>query len=149
MITLVIQCVVAFVATVAFATLYNVPKEYFVHCGITGGAGWACYSIALMFGFSVSVGSLFAAIVLTLLSRFFAAWRCCPITVFLICGIFPLVPGAGIYYTAYHFIMGETALFAAKGTETLKIAVAIALGIVLVSSLPQGLFNIFKRKKTE
>ena len=32
-----------------------------------------------------------------------------PVTVFLLTGIFPLVPGAGIYYTAYYFIQGENA----------------------------------------
>ena len=57
-------------------------------------------------------------------------------TVFLICGIFPLVPGAGIYYTAYYFIMGDNAMALSKGIETIKIAVAIALAIVLFSRCP-------------
>ena len=48
---------------------------------------------------------------------------------------------------AYHFIMGENELFAAKGVETIKIAVAIALGIVLVLSLPTKLFAVFAPNK--
>ena len=51
-------------------------------------------------------------------------------------GIFPLVPGAGIYYTAYYFLQGEQELFASKGGETFKVALALALGIALVCSLP-------------
>ena len=39
---------------------------------------------------------------------------------FLISGIFALVPGAGIYYTAYYFIMGDNAMAVAKGVETFK-----------------------------
>ena len=57
---------------------------------------------------------------------------------FLLCGIFPLVPGAGIYYTAYYFIFGFSGLMVQKGIETVKVAVAIALGITLVLSLPMG-----------
>ena len=57
-------------------------------------------------------------------------------TIFLLPGIFPLVPGAGIYYTAYYFLQGEQELFASKGGETFKVALALALGIALVCSLP-------------
>ena len=59
-----------------------------------------------------------------------------PLTLFLLCGIFPLVPGAGIYYTAYYLLTNQETLFAAKGVETLKIAVALALGIAIVCSIP-------------
>ena len=61
-------------------------------------------------------------------------------TVFLITGIFPLVPGAGIYYTGYHLFMSDNSLALDKGLETIKIAVAIALGIGIVLSLPPFLF---------
>ena len=57
-------------------------------------------------------------------------------TIFLLPGIFPLVPGAGIYYTAYYFLQGEQELFASKGGETFKVALALALGIALICSLP-------------
>ena len=66
-------------------------------------------------------------------------------TVFLICGIFPLVPGAGIYYTGYNFFMGNDTLALEKGLETIKIAVAIALGTGIVQSLPPFLFHRKKR----
>lgn len=55
---------------------------------------------------------------------------------FLLTGIFPLVPGAGIYYTAYYFIQNENALALAKGISTFKIAVALAIGISLVLCVP-------------
>ena len=51
--------------------------------------------------------------------------------------------GAGIYYTAYYFIMGDNAMAVAKGVETFKIAVALAVGIVLVLALPGRLFEAF------
>ena len=92
---------------------------------------------------SVAVASLLASLMLALLSRVFSVVRRCPATVFLISGIFALVPGAGIYYTAYYFIMGDNAMAVAKGVETFKIAVALAVGIVLVLALPGRLFEAF------
>lgn len=87
------------------------------------------------------VASFVAVLALTTLARAFAVRRKTPVTIFLICGIFPLVPGAGIYYTAYHFIMNQNSLAVSKGMETIKIAVAIALGIVMSFSLPYSAFR--------
>ena len=88
---------------------------------------------------AATVGCMLPSCVLvTLLARLFAIYRRAPVTVFLLCGIFPLVPGAGIYYTAYYFIFGFSGMMVQKGIETVKVAVAIALGITLVLSLPMG-----------
>lgn len=140
---LLIECAVAFVATWAFAALFNVPKEQYVFCGLTGAAGWACYLAVLAVQPSEPIACVAASVVLALMSRVFAARRRCPSTVFLISGIFPLVPGAGIYYTAYYFIMGDNAGGAYYGVHTLKIAVAIAIGIVIVLALPAGFVRPF------
>lgn len=142
-----VQAVVAFFATVSFAVLFQVPKQQYLFSGLTGTIGWLSYLLALRLHPSVVIASLAATLLLTAVSRVFAVWRRTPITVFLICGIFPLVPGAGIYYTAYHFIMGENELAVNKGIETIKIAVSIALGIVFVLSLPYALFRRPVKKK--
>ena len=68
--------------------------------------------------------------------RRFAILQKTPVTVFLLSGIFPLVPGAGIYYTAYYFIQGDNALALSNGISTFKVAVALAVGISLVLSIP-------------
>ena len=64
---------------------------------------------------------------------------------YLVSGIFPLVPGAGIYYTAYYLISGMPAKCSAKGLETFEIALAIVFGIIFGFSIPETLFH--KRKQ--
>lgn len=145
MLTMIIQIAVAFVATVSFAVLFQVPKEQYVYSGICGAAGWWCYLLVRQITLPNSF--LFAAVVvLTIMARVFAVYRKTPVTVFLICGLFPLVPGAGIYYTAYNFIMGYNDLAVAKGIETIKIAVAIALAIVFAFSMPKLLFTFASKR---
>ena len=60
---------------------------------------------------------------------------------FLISGIFPLVPGAGIYWTVYYLVTEQLGLAVYTGYEAVKAAVAIVLGIVFVFELPQGVFR--------
>ena len=79
-------------------------------------------------------------------ARTFAVIRKIPITVYLLSGIFPLVPGAGIYYTAYYMFQKESARFLAKGLETFEIACAIVFGIIFGFSVPQKFFQkLFQR----
>jgi len=98
---------------------------------------WAVYLLCLnLLHCSAPVSVLVATLPLAALARVFAIRHKAPLTVFLLSGIFPLVPGAGIYNTAYYFLQDDRALFANAGVETLKIALALALGIALVCSIP-------------
>ena len=44
---LIFEFLTAFVGTIAFALLFQVPKEYYVNCGLAGGCGWICYKLLL------------------------------------------------------------------------------------------------------
>ncbi|WP_294497400.1 threonine/serine exporter family protein [uncultured Gemmiger sp.] len=130
------QFVVAAVSTLCFGITFQVPRRHLLACGIGGGIAWLCYVLCLALGLSPAMATFAAALPLTLACRLFAIRFRAPVTLFLLCGIFPLVPGAGIYYTAYYFLQGAGQQMADKGFETAKIAIALALGIALVSSLP-------------
>lgn len=138
---MIIQTFAAFVGTICFSIIFSVPKNQYLYCGFTGAIGWLCYLILVSFHLPTVFATFFAAIVLTVLSRVFAIRRRVPVTVFLITGIFPLVPGAGLYYTTYHFFMNQPNIAASKGIETIKIAVAIALGIMFIFAIPQKLLK--------
>ena len=140
---LLIQLAAAFCGTVCFAILFHVPPRHLWCCGICGMAGWLVYWLSMQYQPDTVVASFLAVIPMAVSARACAILRKAPVTLFLIPGIFPLVPGAGIYYTVYYFIMGMNDACLAKGVETLKIAVAIALGIVLVLALPGRLFHRF------
>ncbi len=122
--------------TLCFAVLFCTPKKHYLACGANGALAWAVYLLALAIQPSAVIATLFASIPLTIFARVFAMRQKAPVTVFLFSGIFPLVPGATLYYTAYYFMHGDNALCMLKGIETLKIAVALALGISIVLGIP-------------
>ena len=131
------QFAVAMLATVCFGVTFEVPVRHLTASGLTGAVGWLFYIIGVgPLGLSAPTATLLAALPLTPTARLYAVRHRAPITLFLLCGIFPLVPGAGIYYTAYYFLNGAQQLCVSKGVETFKTAVALALGIALVCSIP-------------
>ena len=136
--TTILAIVESFLATLAYAILFNVPKQYYTACGITGMAGWLLYLAMCQVTTVAFVGTL----AVVLISRIFTVRKKCPITIFLVSGIIPLVPGAGIYYTAYYLVTGQMSLAAVKGLEAVKIAFAIVLGIIFVVSIPRDAFQI-------
>lgn len=139
------QVAAAFVGTVAFGLLFGVPRKYYLHCGICGGAGWWLYMLLGQWGCTAAEATFFATVLVIVLSRFFAVWERCPVTVFLISGIIPLVPGAGIYWTAYYLVTDRLSLALSHGFAAVKAAVAIVLGIVMVFELPHRFFRVRKR----
>lgn len=141
---LLIHFIVAFFATAAFAVLFNVPKNQWLFAGLTGGIGWVFYK-AFLISTSAALATYIAVLIITLLSRIFAVLRKTPVTVFLVSGIFPLVPGVGIYYTSYYFITEDFKTAGNYGMETLQVAIAITLGIMCILSIPQKLFHFLSR----
>ena len=129
----------AVVGTVSFSVLFGVPRGYYPYCGFIGGAGWLVYCLAELF-LPGSGPCFVATAVVILLSRTAAVVKRCPVTIFLIAGIFPLVPGAGVYWTVYHIVMEELFLAVSTGYSAMKEAIAIVMGIVFVFELPQKLF---------
>ena len=146
----ILQFLAACIGTVAFSLLFSVPREHYPLCGFIGGTGWLnCWVCINVLGAGAVAGSFFATVFITLASRIGSTVRKCPVTLFLIAGIFPEVPGIGIYRTVYYSLLENNELSLHYGRETLGIAIAMVLGIVIVFEIPQKTINrIFGRKNT-
>ena len=131
-----VQLLAAYVGTVAFAVLFGVPRKYYLDSGLCGMLGWLLYLILVNHtGLSVANVVFFATVLVTFTAMVLAIVRKCPITVYLICGIFPLVPGAGIFWTTYNVVSEQLGAALDTGVTALKVTVAIAFGIILVAEL--------------
>ena len=137
---MVIGFICAFIGTIAFSHLFNVPKEHYLNCGWVGAFGYLCYCLADI-RTSTAFATFLATMVVVLFSRILTVVKKCPITIYLISGIFPLVPGASVYNTAYYFVMNNLDEAVVWGINSLKIAFAIVLGIVFIVSIPRQFFN--------
>lgn len=137
----IMHMVCPFLGTVGYAVLFNVPKRFYLSCGLTGMAGWLVYHVIAGQALSAAFASFLGTIAVVLLSRVLSVEKKCPITVFLVAGILPLVPGAGIYYTVYYLVTNQLAEASRRGMESVKVAFAIVLGIVFILAVPGELFQ--------
>lgn len=137
MIEMLLQTLATFMLTVSFCVILATPRSEWIFCGISGIVSYLVNQLILTSGIHQILATLGASMALSLSSRMLAVLRRQPVTVYLMPGIFPLAPGAGIYFTAYYLIAGDMEAFSQEGMKTLETAVAIALGIVFASGLPQ------------
>ena len=109
-----------FTATVGFGVLFNIKGKKLYLAGIGGMLGGVIYSFCKMNEFPEALSLFYAGVGFALYSEIFARICHTPVTTFIICALIPLVPGKGMYET---------------GLDTLIYAGALALGIILVSTL--------------
>jgi len=139
--TFVGQVIAALVGTSAFAILFGVPRKYYLSCGIVGSLGWILYLILTRYlGATPTEATLCATVLVTLVSRTLSVLERCPVTIFIICGIFPLVPGGGIFWTTYYIISNQLSKALESGFSSIKIVIAIVVGIILITDIPNKFF---------
>lgn len=132
---MILQVVGAFVAVICFSIILEVPRKYLLHDGFTGAVGMFAYLFALKWNVSVTMSTFISAIIITLISNLLARMGKAPVTIFLIAGILPLVPGAGMYRIVYYILQQDKKLVQFYSWETLMEAGAIAVAIFITDSL--------------
>lgn len=137
-----IQALAAMVGTMAFACLFGADRVQYLGMGLIGASGWVAYLLLVRHaGMTAPVATLIATMLVCLMARLVAVPARCPAQLFLLCGIFPLVPGAGIFWSTYYLTAGELEMATSAGFMAAKVTVALVLGIVFLMELPQRWFS--------
>ena len=139
------QFVFSFFGTIGASILFSIPRDSIIISGTVGSLGWMTYTFILSKYSSPVAGTFFGALAVGIIGELLARHLKKPATVFIIPGIIPLVPGAGMYYTMLALIEKRFLDAANIGTETLFIAVAISIGIVISSSLGRSIKRVQKK----
>jgi len=126
----------AFIATIAFGKLFNTPRRVLIPGGLVGAIGFAVYIYMKDgLGYSSMSSNFIGTIVLAVISEIFARVFKEPVTVFSIPGIIPLVPGLPLYRAMNFFMLNAYNVGMEKMMQASLDATAIALGILLISSI--------------
>lgn len=138
---MIIRVIGAFLAIYAFAVILETPKKYLWCAGTVSAVGWFVYLLSQQMGTDDVMATFLSATAISIVSHIFARVFRAPVTVFLVAGILPTVPGAGMYRIAASFIAGDSAMAAQNLITTLELAGVIAMGIFLVDAI----FRLFQR----
>lgn len=145
---MIIQIVSAFFSVFMFTMLLEIPKQYIPYAAASGAIGWWVYLLVLDAGKSSMAAAFLSTMVVALLSHVLARFKKAPVTVFLVSGILPAVPGAAIYRSVYFLIHNFPLPATNYLMETLQIAGAIAMAIFIVDSLFRLMMAYDKRRGT-
>ena len=141
---LILVTVGCFLAVAGFAVLVETPQKYILQAGFAGAFGGWVYFYSMQRGLDTVPACFLSALVISLVAHIFARIFKAPVTVFLIAGILPTVPGAGMYRAVYYIIADDRAQSSYYLLQTVEIAGVIALAIFIVDTV----FRIrIKRKK--
>ena len=133
---------VSFIITFGFGILFNIKGKKLLFAALGGGLSWYCYSLPLSLGL-IEVSSLFiSALVFSTYSEVLARIFKTPVTSFVICALFPLVPGSGMYYTMLATINGDLQNAVHLGINTLANAGTLALGVIFISTITSLIFRV-------
>ena len=140
-----IQSIACMIGCFGFAILFNIHGPGGLLCVLGGILTWAIYSIVLQLADSDLTayfwGTLFAAIYSEIMARI----RKYPAISYLVVSIFPLIPGAGVYYAMSYAVQGQMDLFGSEGMHTAAIAGIMAVAILLASTTVR-LLNTWRRR---
>lgn len=134
-ITIITALVTSFFGSIGYACTFNIRAKRLVAAGFGGLIGWAAYLIAGCFMFSEPMKYFVAALVINIYAEIMAVTEKAPSTVFLVSAIMPLVPGGMLYRTMRFAVTKEWGDFGKLGVETLSIALALALGMLIANTV--------------
>jgi uncharacterized membrane protein YjjB (DUF3815 family) len=137
--TYISQFIFSYISTIGFAVMFNAPSTSIYKTGLAGALGWMAYMLTLEYTPSKAFASFAGALAVGIISEWFAVKTKRPVTIYVIPGIIPLVPGFGLYYTILSIILKDYRKAANTGFEAGFIAIAIALGLILALQIGKSI----------
>lgn len=144
-----LQVLMGTIGTMGFAILFNIRGKKFWLAGLGGCLSWGLF--LLLFPIMESevtryyVCAVFAAAYSEILARLLKT----PATTFMMISLLPHIPGGALYRTMRYALNRSWRLSWESALHTLKLALALALGIVTVLTVLSVLSRVMLPKKKE
>ena len=129
------RSIMAGIGTTAFAILFRVAKQHFIDCTILGFISWFLFLTLSSLQSNVMLSIFISGFIIAIASRILAVKRKCPVIVFLMTSLFPLLPGLSFYRSIYYMLMGQETIAISFAKESFLIAFTIAISIVIVKHI--------------
>ena len=144
---LLVTAIGSLIGCIGFSILFNIHGPGGLLCALGGVVTWVGFVLIQWLGageiFAYFAGAFFASVYAEVMARI----RKYPAISYLVVSLFPLIPGAGIYYTMYYAVHGNMEQFAARGTYTAAIVGVMAVGVLLVSTIVRLIYTWKENRK--
>lgn len=143
-----LQCLAAFIGCTGFLSVFNVHGAGALLCSLGSFLVWLVYSLILHYTGNDLLGYFIASLFSAAYSEVMARIRKKPAIAYLVVSIFPLLPGAGVYFAANYLVRGDISSFVSTSSHTIAIAGTLAVGMLLVSTVVR-LWYSWKARKSQ
>ncbi|MBR6650576.1 MAG: threonine/serine exporter family protein [Clostridia bacterium] len=143
----IIQVLMGTIGSFGFSILYNIRGKKLILAGLGGLFSWSlCLVLQIWFESEVIryfLSAAFVAVYAEALARIMKT----PTTTFLVPAIIPHVPGGSLYYTMKFALNQQWYDFFSRAFYTVELALALAMGIIAISSLVKFIFAVINKLK--
>ena len=143
------QIVTGIIGSLGFSILFNIRGSKLVAIALGSGFGWLLFLLLDHALHSEPLAYFIVALVISLYAEIAARVLKAPTTIFITPSLMPLIPGASLYYTMTYALDRNTGRFVEKAIDTLALASALALGVILSAIVMRLITKIFLTKPVQ
>ena len=138
--------IASLIGCIGFSILFNIHGPGGLLCAIGGFLTWMVYLLVLQLTGSDLTAYFWATLFASIYAEVMARVRKYPAISYLVVSIFPLIPGAGVYFALNYAVKGQMEAFADQGMHTAAIAGIMAVAILLASTTVR-IITTWRRKR--
>lgn len=140
----VVACVAA---VICYGMIMSVPFVPLCYAAGSGTLAYLAYRLIFLLAGHELLGYLVASLIIAVSSEILA--RICkkPVTIFVLPGVIPLVPGVGLYRTMLCLVQNDLTGFETAFVRTLFISGIIAVTVAVVNAAARNLLRQHKKGK--
>ncbi len=143
--TEIIQILAAFVGSIGFALLFNI-RGWRLAAASTGGLlSWFLFIVINKAIENEAIVYFIVAFAISVYAEIMARVLKTPTTTFITASLIPLIPGGSLYYTMVHAFSGNYEAFLPRAINTLQLAAALALGVIVSTTLARAINKLKTR----
>lgn len=144
-----VQIITGFFGSLGFGILFNVRGKRLLAASLAGLFSWSLYLLLGIWIADEALRYFIVAFVISVYCEIMARMLKSPTTTFLMTALVPLIPGGGLYYTMTNAISGDVIGFIERGLKTISLAVALALGVIVVTVMMNIINKVKKLPKRQ
>jgi len=138
----ILQIVTGCLGTFGFSVLFNIKGKRLWMATLGGMISWTLFVLLGNVIESEPIRYFIVSAVCSAYAEIMARVLKTPTTTLQITALIPLIPGASLYYTMAYALESDMGRFVTKAISTLKLAAALALGIVFTTMIVTIIYKL-------
>lgn len=143
----ILQILSGCVGSLGFGVLFNIRGMRLFAAAMGGLLSWTLFVLLDNFIVSEPVNYIIVSMLTSMYAEVMARVLKTPTTTFITTSLVPLIPGGSLYYTMAYAFESDLTKFLDKAISTLELAAALAMGIILSTTLTTIFFKILQKRK--